>query len=260
HPPLRLDLAAEVHEERAVRHVAHPHAVDAAQIFLELRAGGLVGTVHRDVPHVHGGSRLHEVDRTKAAAALADDGRHMREHPGAIGDLEAEYEAERGTQHGARRRIGHACQRIAVTGVAFSLRHAKRRVGVVMGPIVVMLMLIASLAAATPPSALAPLPTNATCVGSIGPGIAPRARVPNRLAGLHASWYGQSGYMSLCAGERATATVAYFNSGSRGWVSGRLGEVAYLGTWNSEPGQDQPSIIGGDGAVGSPATGWPRFN
>lgn len=66
--------------------------------------------------------------------------------------------------------------------------------------------------------------------------------------------------MSLCAGERATATVAYYNSGSRGWVRGRLGEVAYLGTWNADPGQDQPSILGGDGARGSPATGWPRFN
>jgi hypothetical protein len=39
-----------------------------------------------------------------------------------------------------------------------------------------------------------------------------------------------------------------------------MGEVAYLGTWASEPGQDQPSILGGDGQLGSPATGWPRFN
>ena len=129
-----------------------------------------------------------------------------------------------------------------------------------MGPVVGVLMLIASLAAAAPASAPALAPANATCVGSIGPGIAPPARVPSGIAGFHASWYGQSGYMSLCAGERATATVAYFNSGSRGWISGRLGEVAYLGTWNSEPGQDQPSILGGDGARGSPATGWPRFN
>jgi hypothetical protein len=39
-----------------------------------------------------------------------------------------------------------------------------------------------------------------------------------------------------------------------------MGEAAYLGTWASEPGQDQPSILGGDGQLGSPATGWPRFN
>jgi hypothetical protein len=127
-----------------------------------------------------------------------------------------------------------------------------------MGKVVALLMLIASVTSTSPGPVS--LPTGATCAGSVGPGIAPPASVPRGIPGFHASWYGQSGYMSLCAGERATATVAYFNSGSRGWVSGRLGEVGYLGTWNSEPGQDQPSILGGDGQRGSPATGWPRFN
>src|SRR6266550_3231959 len=83
---------------------------------------------------------------------------------------------------------------------------------------------------------------------------------PTKLPGFHAAWYGQSGYMRLCPGGTAQATLAYYNSGSRGWVAGRMGEVAYLGTWGSEPGQDQPSILGGDGQLGSPATGWPRFN
>src|SRR5438132_882485 len=78
--------------------------------------------------------------------------------------------------------------------------------------------------------------------------------------GFHASWYGQSGYPTLCPGERATAVVAYYNSGTRGWVAGKLGEVGYLGTWNPEPGQDRMSILGGDGAAGSPDTGWPRYN
>ena len=128
-----------------------------------------------------------------------------------------------------------------------------------MAPIIGVLMLIASLAAAGP-DVMPAAPATATCASSVGPGIAPPSRVASGIPGFHASWYGQSGYMSLCPGERATATVAYFNSGSRGWVSGRLGEVAYLGTWDSEPGQDQPSILGGDGARGSPATGWPRFN
>jgi hypothetical protein len=100
----------------------------------------------------------------------------------------------------------------------------------------------------------------ATCASSTGPGIAPPARVPAGIPGFHAAWYGQSGYMRLCPGERATATVAYYNSGSRGWVSGRMGEVAYLGAWDVEPGQDQPSILGGDGQRGSPATGWPRYD
>jgi hypothetical protein len=66
--------------------------------------------------------------------------------------------------------------------------------------------------------------------------------------------------MSLCMGTKATATVAFYNSGSRGWVAGHMGEVAYLGTWTPEPGQDSPSILGGDGTKGSPATGWPRYN
>jgi len=39
-----------------------------------------------------------------------------------------------------------------------------------------------------------------------------------------------------------------------------MGEVAYLGTWSPAPGQDQPSTLGGDGQLGSPNTGWPRFN
>ncbi len=100
----------------------------------------------------------------------------------------------------------------------------------------------------------------AACVSSVGPGIPPPVRVTAGIPGFHAAWYGQSGYMSLCPGERATATVAYYNTGSRGWVSGRMGEVAYLGTWDAEPGQDQPSILGGDGQRGSPATLWPRFD
>ncbi len=108
---------------------------------------------------------------------------------------------------------------------------------------------------ATPRAAAA-----ATCAGSTGPGIPPPAALPAGLPGFHAQWYGQSGYPTLCPGERSTATVAYDNSGSLGWVSGRLGEVAYLGTWSPEPGQDRASPLGGDGAQGSPNTSWPRYN
>jgi hypothetical protein len=100
----------------------------------------------------------------------------------------------------------------------------------------------------------------ATCVSSVGPGVRPPASVPAGIPGFHAAWFGQSGYMSLCPGDRMTATVAYSNSGSRGWVAGRLGEVAYLGTADSNPGQDAASILGGDGALGSPVTGWARYN
>jgi hypothetical protein len=105
-----------------------------------------------------------------------------------------------------------------------------------------------------------PTPGPTTCQSSTGPGIAPPSGVPAGLDGFHAAWFGQSGYQSLCPGARATGVVAYYNSGSRGWVSGRLGEVAYLGTWNPVPGQDQPSVLGGDGTMGSPNTAWPRFN
>ena len=110
------------------------------------------------------------------------------------------------------------------------------------------------------PLSPAPQSLATACVSSIGPGIPPPARVAAGIPGFHAAWYGQSGYMRLCPGERSTATVAYYNSGARGWVLGRMGEVAYLGTWNVEPGQDQPSVLGGDGRLGSPATGWPRYD
>ena len=98
------------------------------------------------------------------------------------------------------------------------------------------------------------------CVASIGPGIAAPPTVPSGIPGFHAAWYGQSGYPTLCPGGQSIATVAYYNSGTRGWTSGKIGEVAYLGTWEPDPGQDRASPLGGDGTQGSPATGWPRYN
>ena len=114
-----------------------------------------------------------------------------------------------------------------------------------------------SPAVAGPVSALAA----ATCASSgAGPGIAAPPPPPAGIPGFHAGWYGQSGYPTLCPGERSPAVVAYYNTGSRGWVNGRMGEVAYLGTWDADPGQDQPTVLGGDGGMGSPNTGWPRWN
>ena len=103
-------------------------------------------------------------------------------------------------------------------------------------------------------------PGFADCVASTGPGISPPPTVPSGIPGFHAAWYGQSGYPTLCPGQRATATVAYYNSGTRGWLGGTMGQVAYLGTWDPDPGQDRASALGGDGTQGSPATGWPRYN
>ena len=84
--------------------------------------------------------------------------------------------------------------------------------------------------------------------------------MPAGIPGFHAAWYGQSGYPTLCPGEKSTAVVAFYNSGSHGWIKGKMGEVAFLGTWNPEPGQDMPSLLGGDGAQGSPNTSWARYN
>ena len=129
---------------------------------------------------------------------------------------------------------------------------------VVAALLVVSAVLIAAPARASAASPSAP--TAAVCTKTEGPGIPPPPGLPSGIDGFHAQWYGQSGYPRLCPGDRSTATVAYYNSGSLGWVSGRLGQVAYLGTWESEPGQDRPSPLGGDGTNGSPATGWPRYN
>ena len=118
---------------------------------------------------------------------------------------------------------------------------------------------------ATPAPSPTPIPSPSPtppvgCTGSVGPGIPPPANVPAGVRGFHTSWYGQSGYPTLCPGETSTAVVAFKNSGSFGWVSGRMGEVAYLGTWGPEPGQDKATPLGGDGQLGTPATGWPRYN
>jgi hypothetical protein len=109
------------------------------------------------------------------------------------------------------------------------------------------------------PSGNVPVAAAATCTPSVGPGIPPPASVPSGIPGFHAAWYGQSGYPVLCPGQISRAVVAYYNSGSIGWYSG-LGTAAFLGTWSPEPGQDQASLIGGDGTHGSPNTRWPGYN
>jgi hypothetical protein len=112
----------------------------------------------------------------------------------------------------------------------------------------------------TPSPSQSPTPGSASCMPSVGPGIPPPANVPAGIPGQHAAWFGQSGYPTLCAGQSSTATVAFYNSGTIGWVKSRMGQVAYLGTWGPEPGQDQPTALGGDGQLGTPNTGWPRYN
>src|SRR2546430_13801180 len=84
-----------------------------------------------------------------------------------------------------------------------------------------------SLGEATPAAASAPA---AVCTSSVGPGIPPPASVPSGLPGFHAAWYGQSGYPTLCPGERSTATVGYYNSGSLVLARRRVGEIAFIGS------------------------------
>ncbi|MDQ3097516.1 MAG: polysaccharide deacetylase family protein [Chloroflexota bacterium] len=99
-----------------------------------------------------------------------------------------------------------------------------------------------------------------TCTDSVGASIAPppASALVTGLPGYRAQFYGQSGYPTICPGSVSTATIAFHNSGSLGWYLGSA--PAYLGTWGPEPGQDRPSILGGDGTLGSPATGWPSAN
>ena len=123
-----------------------------------------------------------------------------------------------------------------------------------------LLVGMATRADAAPAVSQPAAPAAAVCAKSEGPGIPPDQSFAKGVPGFHAQWYGQSGYPRLCPGDTSTATVAYYNSGSVGWVRGRLGEVAYLGTWDWEPGQDKASALGGDGTNGSPNTGWPRYN
>ncbi len=124
-------------------------------------------------------------------------------------------------------------------------------------------VLIVGLLPASTAMAVVPVgvsPTAATCTSTVGPSIAPppASSLVTGLPGHRAQFYGQSGYPTLCPGATSTATIAFHNSGSLGWY--KSSAPAFLGTWGPEPGQDRPSILGGDGSAGSPATGWTAAN
>jgi hypothetical protein len=99
----------------------------------------------------------------------------------------------------------------------------------------------------------------AECTLRIGPGVPPPLTAPHGIPGFHAFYWGQSGYPTLCPGQTARMVVAYWNSGSFGWMTGP-GTAAFVGTYNPEPGQDRPSIVGGEGVEGGPNTRWPGYN
>ncbi|MDE3103119.1 MAG: hypothetical protein KGJ98_12895 [Chloroflexota bacterium] len=104
-----------------------------------------------------------------------------------------------------------------------------------------------------------PTPPPSTCVDSVGPGIPAPQGLETGIPGLHAAWYGQSGYPTLCPGHQTTVTFPFLNTGSIGWFMAP-GQTVLLGTWDPDPGQDMPSVLGGDGTMGSPSTGWPAYN
>jgi hypothetical protein len=109
------------------------------------------------------------------------------------------------------------------------------------------------------PSERTPVAAGAECTLQVGPGVPPPTRVPSGIPGFHAAWYGQSGYPTLCPGQTSKAVVAFYNSGSLGWAIDPFGYAA-LGTWGPSPGQDQPSILGGDGTRGTPNTRFAGYN
>ena len=68
---------------------------------------------------------------------------------------------------------------------------------------------------------------------------------------------GQSpGYIKLNPGTQQQAHLQFKNIGTCTWTSA----YAFLGTWNPEPGQDQASLVGGNGTNGGPNTGWSNYN
>jgi len=114
-----------------------------------------------------------------------------------------------------------------------------------------------------PPSDRAHVALAAECSVRTGPSIPPPANPPSGIPGLHAYWYGQSGYPTMCPGQTSVATVAFYNSGSQGWCYCPFGSDALpikLGTSGPEPGQDRASVLGGNWLYGSPKTDWYEFN
>ncbi|MEP6694225.1 MAG: hypothetical protein ABJB39_06240, partial [Chloroflexota bacterium] len=123
----------------------------------------------------------------------------------------------------------------------------------------VSLMVLTLVMATLIGNATARVSLAAECPLRVGPGIPPPTSLPSGIPGYHAAWYGQSGYPTLCPGQISNAVVAYYNSGSLGWNYAPF-EVAFLGTSGPNPGQDQPSILGGDGTQGTVNTRWAVYN
>ncbi len=116
-------------------------------------------------------------------------------------------------------------------------------------PVLVSMALVIAALLPVPAAASSTVPgtgtTAATCTDVVGPGMAPPAAVELGIPGYHAAWWGQTGSAVLCPGRTVRATVGFMNTGTLGWYAGVPGAAAALGTWGPDPGQDQPSVLGG---------------
>ena len=97
-----LDLAADVHPQRAVGGVDHRRAVDASTAATICAAVLVAGGVDGDVAQRVAALERDEVDGADRAAGVADRARDLAEHAGAVVDLDAERQGVLG-----RGRAGH---------------------------------------------------------------------------------------------------------------------------------------------------------
>src|SRR5437773_1747824 len=91
-----LDLPAQVHEERAVRHVDDLHALHRTDPVDDLLAVPFVARLEGDVARDRGLADDDQVDGADVTAGLADRRGDPAEHPGLVHDLEPDREAVAG--------------------------------------------------------------------------------------------------------------------------------------------------------------------
>src|SRR3989454_2760315 len=88
-----LDLPAQVHEERTVRHVDDLHPLHRTDRVDDLLAVRLVARLEGDVARDRGLADDDQVDGADIAAGFADRRGDPTEHPGLVHDLEPDREA-----------------------------------------------------------------------------------------------------------------------------------------------------------------------
>src|SRR5262249_29217084 len=90
---VHLDLAAEVHEERAVRNVDDANTTDGPDLFHDLLGMPLVTRLDAEIGGYRGPADLEEVDGADVTARLADGRRDLAQHARLVLDLEAHGDA-----------------------------------------------------------------------------------------------------------------------------------------------------------------------